>query len=131
MNNVHLQPGAVYTCGGSDRRFGFFVAIYLLFAAFLAWHLGQLAHKFTAAAGSLPWIFLPSISQRGHHLEIRSPATDHFFRSAALLRRLGRLRRAVESFAKRLSTLRATLCLQTLHRLSSPFIVTVQVQTAN
>jgi hypothetical protein len=57
MNNVHLQPGAVYTYGGSYRGFGFFVAIYLLFAAFLAWHLGQLARKFTAAAGSLPWIF--------------------------------------------------------------------------
>jgi hypothetical protein len=76
-------------------------------------------------------IFLPSISQPGHHLEILSPATDHFFRSAGLLRRLGRLRRAVESFAKRLSTPGATLCPQTLHRLSSPFIVRVQVQTAN
>jgi hypothetical protein len=131
MNNVHLQPGAVYTCGGSYRGFGFFVAIYLLFAAFLAWHLGQLAANLRLPPARCLDIFLPSISQRGHHLEIRSPATDHFFRSSALLRRLGRLRRAVESFAKRLSTLGATLCLQTLHRLSSPFIVRVQVQTAN
>jgi hypothetical protein len=57
MNNVHLQPGAVYTYGGFYRGFGLFVTVYLLFAAFLAWHLGELARELPAAAGSLPWIF--------------------------------------------------------------------------
>src|ERR1700730_10721280 len=56
MNNVHLQPGATYTYGGFYRGFGLFVTIYFLFAAFLAWHLGELARTFPAAAGSLPWI---------------------------------------------------------------------------
>jgi hypothetical protein len=57
MDNVHLQPGATYTYGGFYRGFGFFLTVYLLFAAFLAWHLGELARKHPAAAGSLPWIF--------------------------------------------------------------------------
>jgi len=54
MDNVHLQPGATYTYGGFYRGFGFFLTVYLLFAAFLAWHLGELARKHPAAAGSLP-----------------------------------------------------------------------------
>jgi hypothetical protein len=57
MNTVSLQPGAVYTYGGFYRGFGLFVTVYLLFAAILAWHLGELARKLPAAAGSLPWIF--------------------------------------------------------------------------
>jgi hypothetical protein len=57
MNNVHLEPGAAYTYGGLYRGFGLFVTVYLLFAAFVAWHLGELARKFQSAAGSLPWIF--------------------------------------------------------------------------
>jgi hypothetical protein len=57
MNNVPLQPGAAFTYGGFYRGFGFFLTVYLLFAAFLAWHLAELARKFPAAAGSLPWIF--------------------------------------------------------------------------
>jgi hypothetical protein len=57
MNTVSLQPGTVYTYGDFYRGFGLFVTVYLLFAAFLAWHLGELARKLPAAAGSLPWIF--------------------------------------------------------------------------
>jgi len=57
MNNVRLQPGTVYTYGGFYRGFGLFATIYFLFAAFVAWHLGELARKLPAAAGSLPWIF--------------------------------------------------------------------------
>jgi len=57
MNNVQLQPGAAYSYGGFYRGFGLFVTIYFLFAAFVAWHLGELARKFPAAAGSLPWTF--------------------------------------------------------------------------
>jgi hypothetical protein len=56
MNNVPLQPGAVYTYGDFYRGFGLFVTVYLLFAAFLAWHLGEFARKLPTA-GSLPWIF--------------------------------------------------------------------------
>jgi len=57
MNTVRLQPGAIYTYGGFYRGFGLFVTVCLLFAAILAWHLGELARKLPAAAGSLPWIF--------------------------------------------------------------------------
>src|ERR1700676_2660479 len=57
MNNVRLQPGTVYTYGDFYRGFGLFATVYFLFAAFLAWHLGELARKLPAAAGSLPWIF--------------------------------------------------------------------------
>jgi hypothetical protein len=57
MNTVSLLPGTAYTYGGFYRGFGLFVTVYFLFAAFLAWHLGELARKLPAAAGSLPWIF--------------------------------------------------------------------------
>jgi hypothetical protein len=57
MNTVSLQPGTVYTYGDFYRGFGLFVTVCLLFAAFLAWHLGELARKLPAAAGWLPWIF--------------------------------------------------------------------------
>ena len=57
MNNVHLQPNATYTYGGFYRGFGLFATVYFVFAAFVAWHLGELARKYPAAAGSLPWIF--------------------------------------------------------------------------
>ena len=57
MNNVHLQPGAAYSYGGFYKGFGLFVTLYMLFAAFVAWHLGELARKLPSAAGSLPWTF--------------------------------------------------------------------------
>ena len=57
MNTVQLQPGAAYTYGGFYKGFGLFVTIYFLFAAFVAWHLGELARKLPASVGSLPWIF--------------------------------------------------------------------------
>lgn len=57
MNNVHLQPGAAYTYLGFYRGFGLFATVYFLFAAFVAWHLGELARKLPTAAGSLPWKF--------------------------------------------------------------------------
>jgi hypothetical protein len=57
MNNVQLQPGAAYTYGGFYRGFGLFATVYFVFAAFVAWHLGELARKYPAAVGSLPWIF--------------------------------------------------------------------------
>jgi hypothetical protein len=57
MNNVHLQAGTAYTYGAFYRGFGLFVTLYMLFAAFVAWHLGELTRKFPGAAGSLPWTF--------------------------------------------------------------------------
>jgi len=57
MNTVTLQPGAAYTYGAFYRGFGLFVTAYFLFAASVAWHLGELARKLPAAVGSLPWIF--------------------------------------------------------------------------
>jgi hypothetical protein len=57
MNNVHLQAGTAYTYGNFYRGFGLFVTVYMLFAAFVAWHLGELARKLPGAAGSLPWTF--------------------------------------------------------------------------
>jgi hypothetical protein len=57
MNTVTLQPGASYTYGAFYKGFGLFVTIYFLFAAAVAWHLGQLSRNLPAALGSLPWIF--------------------------------------------------------------------------
>ncbi|HTG27637.1 MAG TPA: hypothetical protein VK818_05395 [Methylomirabilota bacterium] len=57
MNTVTLQPGAAYTYGVFYRGFGLFVTVYFLFAASVAWHLGELARKLPASVGSLPWIF--------------------------------------------------------------------------
>jgi|ERR1700693_2916585 len=57
MNTVTLLPSAPYTYGGFYRGFGLLVTVYFLFAAFVAWHLGELARKLPAAAGSLPRVF--------------------------------------------------------------------------
>jgi hypothetical protein len=41
MNSVPLQVGGqTFTYGGFYRGFGLFVSTYLLFCAYLAWHLG-------------------------------------------------------------------------------------------
>jgi hypothetical protein len=57
MNTVPLQPGHNYTYGNFYRGFGLFATVYFLFAAAVAWHLGELSRKLPAALGSLPWIF--------------------------------------------------------------------------
>ena len=57
MNTVQLQPGAAYTYGAFYRGFGLFAAVYFLFSAAVAWHLGELSRKLPVALGSLPWIF--------------------------------------------------------------------------
>jgi hypothetical protein len=57
MNTVQLQPGAAYTYGAFYKGFGLFATVYFLFAAAVAWHLGELSRKLPAALGSLPWIF--------------------------------------------------------------------------
>ena len=58
MYNVHfaLRDGT-YTYGGFYNGFGLSVSVYLLFAAFLAWHLGTLAARDPKAIGMLGWMF--------------------------------------------------------------------------
>ena len=92
MNNVQLQPGAAYTYGGFYRGFGLFATVYFVFAAFVAWHLGELARKYPAAVGSLPWIFF-CLELVGFALTWkRFPrATGGLFRTRHPLHRLRRL----------------------------------------
>jgi hypothetical protein len=59
MNSVHFD------LSGSSRSytelytgFGLTVTAYLLFAAFLAWHLGSLARTQPRAIGALAWVFV-------------------------------------------------------------------------
>jgi hypothetical protein len=59
MNTAHLEKtGATYTYGTFYRGFGLFVTAYLLFSAYLAWHLGNLARNSPSAIGSLAWVFV-------------------------------------------------------------------------
>ncbi len=56
MNNVTFQVrGETLSYGGFYVGFGLFVTAYLLFAAFLAWHLSGLAGKNPRLIGSLGW----------------------------------------------------------------------------
>jgi hypothetical protein len=58
MNNVHFQVrGSSFSYGGFYRGFGLTVTVYLLFSAFLAWHLGTLASSNPQAIGLLGWVF--------------------------------------------------------------------------
>jgi hypothetical protein len=58
MKNVRFQVGSkAFTYGGFYRGFGLFITAYLLFSAFLAWHLGTLAAADPQAIGALGWAF--------------------------------------------------------------------------
>lgn len=58
MDNVRFTLGSKsYTYGDFYRGFGLFCTAYLLFAAFLAWHLGSLARSNPQAIGTLGWVF--------------------------------------------------------------------------
>ena len=58
MNSVHFQIGSgSFTYGGFYLGFGLFATLYLLFSAYLAWHLGTLANKNPSAIGALGWVF--------------------------------------------------------------------------
>ena len=58
MNNVHFQIGkSTYTYESFYNGFGLFATLYLLFAAFLAWHLGNVARNQPQAIGALGWVF--------------------------------------------------------------------------
>jgi len=58
MNAVHFTVGgASFSYGGFYKGFGLFVTLYLLFSAFLAWHLGALAGSAPHTIGALGWVF--------------------------------------------------------------------------
>jgi hypothetical protein len=58
MNSVRLHVGnGMLTYGDFYRGFGIFCTLYLLFAAYLAWHLSGLAQSNPQAIGTLAWAF--------------------------------------------------------------------------
>jgi hypothetical protein len=58
MNAVHfVENGKIYSYGAFYRGFGLFCSVSLIFSAFLAWHLGELARKLPQAIGVLGWVF--------------------------------------------------------------------------
>jgi hypothetical protein len=58
MYDVHFQiKGKNLSYGGFYNGFGLFATAYLLFATFLAWHLGGLAVEHPQAIGVLGWVF--------------------------------------------------------------------------
>jgi hypothetical protein len=58
MDEVSFPVGGRnYTYGGFYRGFGLSISAYLLFTAYLAWHLGALTVKAPSAIGGLGWVF--------------------------------------------------------------------------
>ena len=58
MDNVRFSLGGKsLTYGDFYRGLGLFCTAYLLFNAFLAWHLGTLARNTPQAIGALGWVF--------------------------------------------------------------------------
>lgn len=58
MDNVRFSIGGkALTYGDFYRGFGLFCTAYLVFGAFLAWHLGKLATTNPQAIGTLGWAF--------------------------------------------------------------------------
>jgi hypothetical protein len=58
MNDVHFQvQGRDLTYNSFYIGFGLSVTMYLLFSAFLAWHLAGLSSKDSKAIGNLGWAF--------------------------------------------------------------------------
>ena len=58
MKQVHFQVrGRDYSYGGFYVGFGLFNSVYLLFAALLAWQLGNLAGRSPQAIGAVGWAF--------------------------------------------------------------------------
>ncbi len=58
MDSVRFQVGrSSFSYGGFYMGFGLIITVYLLFAAFLAWHLGALAGADPRAISALAWVF--------------------------------------------------------------------------
>ncbi len=59
MQNVRFQvKGSSFTYGDFYTGFGLYATVYLLFSAFLAWHLGDLSRTAPQAIGALAWVFV-------------------------------------------------------------------------
>lgn len=59
MQAVHFQvKGSNFTYADFYTGFGLYATVYLLFSAFLAWHLGKLARTAPQTIGSLGWVFV-------------------------------------------------------------------------
>lgn len=59
MNRVRFQvQGKTFSYGGFYTGFGLYITVYLLFSAFLSWHLGSLAGSDPQAIGALGWAFV-------------------------------------------------------------------------
>ncbi len=58
MNTVHFEVGGTsFSYGGFYLGFGWYVTVYLIFSALLAWHLGDMTVAYPRAIGRLGWIF--------------------------------------------------------------------------
>ena len=58
MNTVQFVVGGRgYTYGAFYRGFGLSCTVSMIFSAFLAWHLGELARPSPSAIGALGWMF--------------------------------------------------------------------------
>ena len=58
MENVHFAiGGGTYSLGGFYVGFGLYATAYLLFSAFLAWQLGNVAPAYPRAISSIAWGF--------------------------------------------------------------------------
>ncbi|HYL72449.1 MAG TPA: hypothetical protein VEY89_14205, partial [Candidatus Dormibacteraeota bacterium] len=58
MNAVHFEfQGGKYSYAGFYTGFGLMVTAYMLFSAFLAWHLGTVAAFQPRSIRALAWVF--------------------------------------------------------------------------
>jgi hypothetical protein len=58
MNRVHfLESGNSLSYGNFYRGFGLAISVFMVFSAYLSWHLGWLARAHPQAIGMLGWIF--------------------------------------------------------------------------
>jgi hypothetical protein len=58
MDKVHFEVrGSSYSFGGFYVGFGFYITMYMIFSALLAWHLSNVAVTYPKAIGGLGWTF--------------------------------------------------------------------------
>lgn len=59
MNAVHfVVQDHSYSYGGFYRGLGLSCTVSMIFSAFFAWHLGELARSVPAAIGAMGWVFV-------------------------------------------------------------------------
>ena len=58
MNTAHLETkGSTFTYGMFYRGFGLLLTAYLLFTAYVAWHLGNQSRRRPSEIATLSWVF--------------------------------------------------------------------------